>query len=633
MDENTAKPVDLSSAADLDVCTERKRKATSFCEDHKDQHGVLEKRQKMMTATKSLKRSLCPRHGKLMELFCRKDQQCICNLCLTYKHNNHDVVLIKDEVPEKKIKLEKMQMQTTKLIQTREKQEQALKRAIHSFETSAVRAVKENDKSFTELIRSIDKKQRAVKELITAQEEAVLKQVNALSERMEREISDLKSIDAKLQLRLSQADNDIGFLQTASIPHLPKSIQIPALVVHPSGPFQLITNDASNLIKQLRLLCQWRFMTISERVKNTGIISTPLPQTYQELLKYAFKLTLDTNTVHDLLKLSNLNKELTAVEKPECRPSHRDRFERRLQVLCREGLRGAPHYWEVECGRKRKAEQSCLQSLASYCVDHLDMHNVLHLNAKRHKLVGATGRFEERLCPEHDKLMELELGSIKKDINDRIKTRQRETKELKQATEAFQTSARQAVEDNENSFTELIHSIETRQREVKELILAREKAAVEKAKEFLERLPSEICDLKRGIRILSTPALTSSLPSPVLFVRPYSSFDLASEAVLDLVNRLRHVCNLHFTAISKHVKAAKILTSPPVFTKRDDFMQSASKLTMNLDTAHVSLHLSQNNTQVTAVHPSQHYPEHQDRFDCRAQILCKESLRGHKVKS
>ncbi|KAI5103896.1 tripartite motif-containing protein 16-like isoform X1 [Silurus meridionalis] len=352
MDENTAKPVDLSSAADLDVCTERKRKATSFCEDHKDQHGVLEKRQKMMTATKSLKRSLCPRHGKLMELFCRKDQQCICNLCLTYKHNNHDVVLIKDEVPEKTIKLEKMQMQTTKLIQTREKQEQALKRAIHSFETSAVRAVKENDKSFTELIRSIDKKQRAVKELITAQEEAVLKQVNALSERMEREISDLKSIDAKLQLRLSQADNDIGFLQTASIPHLPKSIQIPALVVHPSGPFQLITNDASNLIKQLRLLCQWRFMTISERVKNTGIISTPLPQTYQELLKYAFKLTLDTNTVHDLLKLSNLNKELTAVEKPECRPSHRDRFERRLQVLCREGLRGAPHYWEVECGMK-----------------------------------------------------------------------------------------------------------------------------------------------------------------------------------------------------------------------------------------------------------------------------------------
>ncbi|KAI5612684.1 tripartite motif-containing protein 16-like isoform X1 [Silurus asotus] len=299
-------------------------------------------------------------------------------------------------------------------------------------------------------------------------------------------------------------------------------------------------------------------------------------------------------------------------------------------------------------GRKRKAEESCLQSMASYSVDHLDMHNVLHLNAKRHKLVGATERFEEPLCPENDKLMELKLRSIQKDINERIKTRQRETKELKQATEAFQTSARQAVEENENSFTELIHSIETRQREVKELILAREKAAVEKAKELLERLPLEIRDLKRrdcklqqlerlfwadnGVhflqRILSTPALTSSLPSPVLFVRPHSSFDLASEAVLDLVNRLRHVCNLHFTAISEHVKAAKILTSPPVFTKRDDLMQSASKLTLNLDTAHVSLHLSQNNTQVTAVQQSQHYPEHQDRFDSRAQILCKESLRG-----
>lgn len=66
----------------------------------------------------------------------------------------------------------------------------------------------------------------------------------------------------------------------------------------------------------------------------------------------AIKLTLDTNTVHDYLHLSNLDMELTAVQMSECYPFHPDRFERRLQVLCREGLRGSPRYWEVECGTK-----------------------------------------------------------------------------------------------------------------------------------------------------------------------------------------------------------------------------------------------------------------------------------------
>lgn len=66
----------------------------------------------------------------------------------------------------------------------------------------------------------------------------------------------------------------------------------------------------------------------------------------------AIKLTLDTNTVHDNLQLSNMNKELTAVHTSANYPSHPDRFERRVQALCKEGLRGSPRYWEVECGTK-----------------------------------------------------------------------------------------------------------------------------------------------------------------------------------------------------------------------------------------------------------------------------------------
>lgn len=56
--------------------------------------------------------------------------------------------------------------------------------------------------------------------------------------------------------------------------------------------------------------------------------------------------------MHDKLQLSNLDLELTAVQISKNYPFHPDRFERRLQVLCREGLRGSPCYWEIECGTK-----------------------------------------------------------------------------------------------------------------------------------------------------------------------------------------------------------------------------------------------------------------------------------------
>lgn len=54
----------------------------------------------------------------------------------------------------------------------------------------------------------------------------------------------------------------------------------------------------------------------------------------------------------------------------------------------------------------------------------------------------------------------------------------------------------QAVEENENSFTELIHFIMMKQRAVKELIVAREDAAVKQVYTLLDGLEHEIADLR-----------------------------------------------------------------------------------------------------------------------------------------
>ncbi|XP_053170492.1 NLR family CARD domain-containing protein 3-like, partial [Scomber japonicus] len=65
------------------------------------------------------------------------------------------------------------------------------------------------------------------------------------------------------------------------------------------------------------------------------------------LRKYFCELTLDPNTNHKFLKLSENNKKVTDLRKEHLYPDHLERFNYWPQVLCGEGLTGRC-YWEVE---------------------------------------------------------------------------------------------------------------------------------------------------------------------------------------------------------------------------------------------------------------------------------------------
>ncbi|CAI5660360.1 unnamed protein product [Oreochromis niloticus] len=65
------------------------------------------------------------------------------------------------------------------------------------------------------------------------------------------------------------------------------------------------------------------------------------------LRKYFCQLTIDTNTVHTNLKLSDNNRKVTHAEEVQSYPDHPDRFDVYEQLLCRDGLTGRC-YWEVK---------------------------------------------------------------------------------------------------------------------------------------------------------------------------------------------------------------------------------------------------------------------------------------------
>ncbi|XP_062389471.1 NACHT, LRR and PYD domains-containing protein 12-like [Sardina pilchardus] len=66
--------------------------------------------------------------------------------------------------------------------------------------------------------------------------------------------------------------------------------------------------------------------------------------------KYACELTLDPNTAHRRLSLSEGNRKVTRGQQQQPYPDHPERFDSWPQVLCREGLTGQSgrYYWEAE---------------------------------------------------------------------------------------------------------------------------------------------------------------------------------------------------------------------------------------------------------------------------------------------
>ncbi|KAK0146046.1 NACHT, LRR and PYD domains-containing protein 12 [Merluccius polli] len=84
----------------------------------------------------------------------------------------------------------------------------------------------------------------------------------------------------------------------------------------------------------------WRLDTLSVEHGGVGRLRPALK-------KYACGLTLDPNTAHRRLSLSEDHRKVMKVEEDQSYPDHPERFDSWSQVLCREGLTGRC-YWEVE---------------------------------------------------------------------------------------------------------------------------------------------------------------------------------------------------------------------------------------------------------------------------------------------
>ncbi|XP_016522454.1 tripartite motif-containing protein 16-like [Poecilia formosa] len=300
-----------------DVCTGRKMKAAksclvcliTYCENHLQPHYQLSafKKHKLVNPSKTLQDSICSHHEEVMKIFCRTDQQCICYLCLMDEHKGHETVPAAAERAEKQKELQESRQQIHQRIQDQEEDVKLLQQEVEAINVSADKAVEDSEKIFTELIRLLQERSSEVKQQIRSQQETEVSRVKDVQEKLEQEITELKRKDAELEQLSHTEDHTQFLLNYPSLPALRESTHSSSINIRPLRHFEDVTAAVTELRDKLQDVLRDLTTNISLTVNEVNVLlSEPEPKTRDGFLKYSQEITLDPNTEHKKLFLSEI---------------------------------------------------------------------------------------------------------------------------------------------------------------------------------------------------------------------------------------------------------------------------------------------------------------------------------------
>ncbi|XP_042351489.1 probable E3 ubiquitin-protein ligase TRIML1 [Plectropomus leopardus] len=359
-DDTSAGPGDVQ----CDACTGKKRKASmfclvclaSYCEPHLKPHFEVPplKKHNLIKASARVKESICGYHDKLLEIYCRTDQQFICLLCVMDKHKGHDTVTVAAEKSKMQKQLEQTKQEMAERVLNSEKKMAELRGAADSIRDAAWEACDDFERLCADririFVRSMEYKRSEMREKVAEAEKAGVDWTNTHLGQLEREVLELRRREEKLN-QLSLMEDPIQFLQ--GLQHLG---ELPVFTNSHDRP-DVLTEFVAAQKDKLKNMCDKEKKVLFSHYEENLLSKTPrllkeIPPRKLLLTKYKYStVEVDPNTVAACLCLSDRNREISWGDKDQAHPDHPNRFTFYHQALCKKGLRGR-HYWEVEwdCG-------------------------------------------------------------------------------------------------------------------------------------------------------------------------------------------------------------------------------------------------------------------------------------------
>ncbi|XP_041650645.1 E3 ubiquitin-protein ligase TRIM21-like [Cheilinus undulatus] len=329
-----------------DVCTGTKLKAlksclvclASYCETHLEPHVTMSglKKHQLIDPVENLEDRMCEKHDKLLELFCKNDQRCVCMMCTVLDHKNHSVVPLKDEYEGKKTELGKMKAEMNQMIQTRRLKIEELRHSVELSDQNADREIAEGVQVFSALIETVQRNLNRLIDSVKEKQRKTKNQAEGFIRELEQEISELEKRSTKVE-QLSNSEDHLQLLQNfMSLNAAPPTKDWTEVRVHPPS----YERTVRRAVKQLE-------ETISEQMKKL-IGELELKRVQQ----YEVDVTLDSDTANPWLILSDDGKQVYHSDKKNF-PDSSGRFYN-LCVLSKQSFSSGRFYYEVQVKGKTK---------------------------------------------------------------------------------------------------------------------------------------------------------------------------------------------------------------------------------------------------------------------------------------
>ncbi|KAK7879227.1 hypothetical protein WMY93_033993, partial [Mugilogobius chulae] len=306
---------------------------------------------------------------------------------------------------------------------------------------------------------------------------------------------------------------------------------------------------------------------------------------------------------------------------------------------------------------KLQALKSCLMCQTSFCHLHLQPHHTLP-RLQKHQLIGPVKDLEDRICAQHDRLMEFyckdhsqiiclmcsstehrdhDTVPLKQqceeqhtDLQLKIQERREKIQEIQSTVQLSQKNADIEMEMGVRVFNELMQCVQHSLDQFKLSINKKHEEIKNKAEELIKSLESEICSLEQR-RAEMVELLKSD--DHFDFVQTFTSVKPASE--------LWDWTEESLTAPSYQGRVATAVSElqntrlrPKIKELFEDVLEQAKQhavdVTLDPDTAHPNLQVSKNYKQVQVMNQPRNVPDNPERFSTYLCVLGNQKISSEK---
>ncbi|XP_029931566.1 uncharacterized protein LOC115376214 [Myripristis murdjan] len=326
-----------------DICTGIKFKAqksclgclTSYCAAHLEPHQRVPSlmRHKLIEPVDNLEERMCQKHERLLELFCRDEQMCVCLLCCETDHRDHDTVPVEEEAARQKENIEHKQGEIQMLIEERREKIEKITKSSEMRTEKANKDIEDSNKLFAALMSHVQVVQTRLQSSIQEKLRSSTNKADMLVQELRQEITDLQKRYSELEQVLLTEDH-LHLLQTLqALCSQPATKNWSEVRVYSDVCVGMMRRSLSDLVQAFQAELKTLTNLELERMRN-----------------FKESVTLDPNTANRWLTLSEENKRVKSVKTANVVPDNPERFETHPGVLGKNGFSSGRHYWEVQVG-------------------------------------------------------------------------------------------------------------------------------------------------------------------------------------------------------------------------------------------------------------------------------------------